>query len=103
MSDNIKHFIQEYKTSIGQKPSVWKVFGRVYKDLIIYAGLARVVYDLGCLVGPVVLNGIIVYVMNYGKTSVRVTVRTRLFRKISFIYFSHRDFDTKSHTNIEHH
>ena len=64
---NSSKFIKEYKACTGGTPSVWKVFVRVYKKEIFYAGLARLVYDLACLVGPLALNGVVAYTVNYGK------------------------------------
>ncbi|XP_072031472.1 ATP-binding cassette sub-family C member 9-like isoform X1 [Amphiura filiformis] len=56
----------EYKTSIGKSPSVWKVFLRVFKGEIFWAGIIRLIYDLTCLVGPLALNGVVAYAIAYG-------------------------------------
>ena len=64
---NSSKFIKEYKACTGGTPSVWKVFVRVYKKEIFYAGLVHLVYDLACLVGPLALNGVVAYTVNYGQ------------------------------------
>ncbi|XP_072031473.1 ATP-binding cassette sub-family C member 9-like isoform X2 [Amphiura filiformis] len=58
--------LEEYKTSIGKSPSVWKVFLRVFKGEIFWAGIIRLIYDLTCLVGPLALNGVVAYAIAYG-------------------------------------
>ncbi|XP_072031468.1 ATP-binding cassette sub-family C member 9-like [Amphiura filiformis] len=57
----------EYQTSIGKSPSVWKVFLRVFKGEIFWAGITRLIYDIMCLVGPLALNGIVAYAIAYGE------------------------------------
>ncbi|XP_072031466.1 ATP-binding cassette sub-family C member 9-like isoform X2 [Amphiura filiformis] len=57
----------EYKTSISKSPSVWKVFLRVFKEEIFWAGIVRLIYDTMCLVGPLALNGVVAYAIAYGE------------------------------------
>ena len=57
---------KEYKTSIGKIPSVWKVFLWVFRVEIFWAGVARLGYDLMCLIGPLALNGVVAYAVAYG-------------------------------------
>ena len=61
------HFFQDYKASAGGTPSVWKVFGRVYKSEIIECALTRLIYDVAVLVGPLALNGVVAYAIDYGQ------------------------------------
>ncbi|XP_072031474.1 ATP-binding cassette sub-family C member 9-like [Amphiura filiformis] len=72
----------EYKTSIGKNPSVWKVFLRVFKGEIFWAGITRLIYDIMCLVGPLALNGIVAYAIAYGEeieTHYYITVKEFFF------------------------
>ena len=57
---------QDYKTSIGKIPSVWKVFFRVFRAEIFWSGVTRLIYDLMSLVGPLALNGVVAYAITYG-------------------------------------
>ncbi len=58
--------LKDYKTSIGKIPSVWKVFFRVFRAEIFWAGVNRLMYDLMCLVGPLALSGVVAYAITYG-------------------------------------
>ncbi|XP_072032683.1 ATP-binding cassette sub-family C member 9-like isoform X2 [Amphiura filiformis] len=46
-------------------PSIWKVFFRVFKKDIFFFFLTILLHDLASLVGPLALNGIVTYAINY--------------------------------------
>ena len=50
-------------------PSIWKVFLQCYKRELFFTGVTILCSDLASLVGPLSLNGIVTYVINYDSTS----------------------------------